>query len=121
MNKADAYPRKRFFLEMFTRDISLEDCLLDLVDNAVDSFIRGSDQDIIGSLLDVPTAAATLLREITLVVTSKEVSVTDNCGGIPNDEALHDVFCFGHAKGYEPEGRLGVLRDRSEESHLQDW
>ena len=41
--QADAYPRKRFFLEMFTRDISLEECLLDLIDNAVDAFLAGID------------------------------------------------------------------------------
>jgi len=31
---ADAHPRKRFFLQMFTRDIALEDTVLDLIDNS---------------------------------------------------------------------------------------
>ena len=34
---AKAYPRKHFFFEMFTRDISLEDCILDLIDNSIDA------------------------------------------------------------------------------------
>src|SRR5574341_35338 len=93
---------------MFTRDISLEDCLLDLIDNSIDSFIRGSKKEIIGTLLDrdAPIGKEPL-PEVSLVVTQKEVSVTDNCGGIPRDKALHDVFCFGHAQGHDA-GRLGV-------------
>ena len=31
---------KIFFLDMFTRDIALEDAILDLVDNAVDALCR---------------------------------------------------------------------------------
>jgi hypothetical protein len=31
---ASAFPRKRFFLDMFTRDIFLDDCILDLIDNS---------------------------------------------------------------------------------------
>ncbi len=34
---AKAYPRKHFFFEMFTRDLSLEDCVLDLIDNSIDA------------------------------------------------------------------------------------
>lgn len=34
--KATAFPTKAFFVRMITRDISLEDCILDLIDNSVD-------------------------------------------------------------------------------------
>jgi hypothetical protein len=34
--KVDANPTKAFFVRMITRDISLEDCILDLIDNSVD-------------------------------------------------------------------------------------
>jgi len=37
---ANAYPRKHFFIQIFTRDIGLEECLLDLVDNSLDGLIR---------------------------------------------------------------------------------
>ncbi|MGA3268404.1 MAG: hypothetical protein ABSE16_16460, partial [Verrucomicrobiota bacterium] len=40
---AKAYPRKNFFVQMFTKDISLEDCVLDLIDNSVDGFIKSRD------------------------------------------------------------------------------
>ena len=36
----EAYPRKQFFIEMFTRDIGLEDCILDLIDNSMDALLR---------------------------------------------------------------------------------
>ena len=39
--KANALPRKRFFVEMFTRDISLMDCILDLIDNSIDDVVVG--------------------------------------------------------------------------------
>ena len=35
--KAKATPSKKLFLEMFTRDIFLEDAILDLIDNSIDS------------------------------------------------------------------------------------
>ncbi len=37
---ANAYPRKNFFIQMFTKDIGLEDCILDLIDNSIDGLIR---------------------------------------------------------------------------------
>ena len=38
--EADARPTKQFFIENLTRDLSLEDAILDLVDNAIDALIR---------------------------------------------------------------------------------
>jgi len=38
--KATANPTKEFFVKMITRDITLEDCILDLIDNSVDGAWR---------------------------------------------------------------------------------
>ena len=35
-------PTKRFFVEMLTRDIDLEDAILDLLDNCLDGVSRSS-------------------------------------------------------------------------------
>ena len=43
---AKAHPSKAFFIEMLTRDISLSDCMLDLVDNSVHSLITKTDLDV---------------------------------------------------------------------------
>jgi hypothetical protein len=43
---AKAYPSKAFFIEMLTRDITLSDCILDLLDNSVDSLITKANLDV---------------------------------------------------------------------------
>jgi len=42
----NAAPTKRLFIEMLTRDVSLEDAVLDLIDNAIDSVCRRKDIDL---------------------------------------------------------------------------
>ena len=39
-SKVGANPTKAFFVTMITRDITLEDCILDLIDNSVDGAWR---------------------------------------------------------------------------------
>jgi len=34
------YPTKKLFIDVLTRDISIRDCIFDLLDNAVDSYTR---------------------------------------------------------------------------------
>jgi hypothetical protein len=60
--QANAYPRKHFFLEMFTRDISLEDCVLDLIDNSIDGLVRTRRINVSSSLLDEANAVALLSK-----------------------------------------------------------
>jgi hypothetical protein len=106
--EADAFPRKRFFLEMFTRDISLEDCFLDLVDNAIDALLRDTEGDVIADLISIQSRrSAGPLPEISLTVKPELVKVSDNCGGIPRQLALSEAFRFGHSEGHQS-GRLGV-------------
>ena len=40
---AQASPTKRFFVSMLTRDISLADAILDLLDNCLDGALRLAD------------------------------------------------------------------------------
>jgi hypothetical protein len=41
-----ANPSKEFFVEMLTKDISLSECIMDLVDNSVHSLIRYNNLDV---------------------------------------------------------------------------
>lgn len=108
MTNALARPRKRFFLEMFTRDISLQDCILDLIDNSVDSYIRHSkNEDVVASILADGVAAPSRRGLIEISVSKHRITVQDDCGGIETQDALDDVFCFGHDESHLP-GRLGV-------------
>ncbi len=43
LDTAIAEPTKRFFVSMLTRDISLSDAILDLVDNCLDGALRLAD------------------------------------------------------------------------------
>jgi len=115
VQKASALPRKRFFIEMFTRDISLVDCILDLVDNAIDGLIRLQDIDLLDGLLveqDALThAEIARLPNISIKISRRQVVVSDNCGGISFANAKNDVFNFGHSSSNETstqKGQLGV-------------
>jgi Histidine kinase-, DNA gyrase B-, and HSP90-like ATPase len=73
-------PVKRFFVDMLTRDISLQDVLLDLIDNSVDGVLRSIDE-------------ATRQREkpytgywVRITLSANEFVIEDNCGGIPWNE-----------------------------------
>ncbi len=99
-NTASAKPRKWFFVEMFTRDISLIDCILDLVDNSVDGLIR-KDKIIFNDNFYSPELILTLREKESLPIiniqyTDKLFKIEDNCGGIPLKEAQNEVFNFGH-------------------------
>ena len=89
--KADAMPTKDFFVRMITKDISLEDCLLDLVDNCLDGARRtiianSHDDNIIERYDGFHTA---------LHINSQKFRIEDNCGGISIDDAIDYAFHFG--------------------------
>lgn len=108
---AKAYPRKSFFIDMFTRDISLEDCILDLIDNSIDSLIRGGkvtpSQISKGIFSKRPKSRVNhnRLPEIKVNYAQDRIEIIDDCGGIDLDYAREDAFNFGHG----PEGTKGYL------------
>lgn len=109
---ANAYPRKSFFIQMFTRDIGLEDCILDLVDNSIDGLIRSGKLDVtdISRLIFKRRdrkRRARVLPTVSIGYAENSVSVRDNCGGIDLDYALEEAFNFGHAAEHRPEN-LGI-------------
>ncbi len=92
---ADASPRKRFFVEMFTRDIALEDCILDLVDNSIDALIRSRKIELEDEIISNKRSPRP--AQIRVDVSATRIAVTDDCGGIPFEKAMHEVFNFGHS------------------------
>lgn len=113
--KADARPEKGLFLEMFIRDLTLEDCVLDLVDNSIDSLIRHRDLDVSEALLPVSADGGGAGRSmddaepatIDIRYDSKHFRISDTCGGISVADARQEVFRFGHSADTPP-GQLGV-------------
>ncbi len=114
MPKAKAYPRKRFFIEMFTRDLTLSDCILDLIDNSIDGLIRTKQINLKETLLydqDNQIDKDRKLPVIKLKLSNKEFNIIDNCGGIEYEHALDEVFNFGHKPDYHTNNsgvQLGV-------------
>ena len=93
----EASPAKRFFVEMLIRDIRLEDAILDLVDNAIDSLIRHDSIDLealVSNLSEEPLTRE-VNRLVRIVIESEKLSIRDNCGGIEFDHAKEHVFRFG--------------------------
>ncbi|GEO83514.1 MULTISPECIES: ATP-binding protein [Alphaproteobacteria] len=82
---AVAIPTKQFFVSMLTRDITLADAILDLLDNCLDGALRlanGGDVDY--------------SRHFVKITLSKDsFQIEDNCGGIPRDVAKNYAFKMG--------------------------
>ena len=84
-DRINAEPTKRFFVEMFTKDIALEQAVLDLVDNSVDGARR---QPKVG-----PSPLDGYYVRITLG--TSEFKIDDNCGGFDKKMARDHAFRFG--------------------------
>lgn len=95
--RANAHPTKRLFLQMLTRDLALEDAILDLVDNSIDSLLRTNKFLTFTDLVEHASKTTTIskLPIIKINYSDEEFKLVDNCGGIDYKNALHDVFRFG--------------------------
>lgn len=89
--KADANPTKAFFVRMITRDISLEDCILDLIDNSIDGAWKMEG----GQAMSLDDDEALSSYEIKVEIKDDSFCITDNCGGITLDDAANYAFTFG--------------------------
>ncbi|MBU2622200.1 MAG: ATP-binding protein [Proteobacteria bacterium] len=114
MPLANAHPKKRFFIQMFTRDIPLQDCILDLIDNCIDGLARNGQlqmhtisDDIFGrGSNSVPRKADRPYVQIEFG--RNRFRIIDSCGGIDYQYALDDVFNFGHSITTRSKEYLGV-------------
>jgi len=77
-------PTKELFINVLTKDISIHDCILDLLDNSVDSYTRKE----IDKKRDKQ-------RDIQLNFDESKISILDNCGGIEKERLQKEVFRFG--------------------------
>jgi hypothetical protein len=82
---AKAVPTKQFFVSMLTRDISLDDAILDLIDNCLDGALRLAD----GGEVEYGK------HFVRIKVAKDQFSIEDNCGGIPRDVAIKYAFKMG--------------------------
>ncbi|WP_433619277.1 ATP-binding protein [Paenibacillus cellulositrophicus] len=107
-NQIKASPTKELFIDMITKDISLEMAIAELVDNSID-----------GALTSIKRKKAEHLNSfiIKIIVNEDEFSIVDNCGGFDVDAAKEYAFRFGRPSDIKPKensvGRFGVGMKRS--------
>ena len=94
-------PTKRLFVDMLTRDIELDDAILDLLDNCVDGSTRGRK---IKANAQHPYAG----YHANLHFSRDEFKITDNCGGIP-DSLRETAFRLGRPFGANGTGDLPTV------------
>lgn len=103
--RADANPTKAFFVRMITRDITLEDCIFDLVDNSID----GAWELAGGHPLSLDDQTDLSAYKIRIRITEDCFEISDNCGGITLDDAVDYAFTFGRKDEAETENfSIGV-------------
>lgn len=85
----DAEPTKGFFVEMLTRDIGLEQAVLDLVDNSIDGAkaLKGDGEKPFEGM------------KIKLEFSKDKFRIVDNCGGFNSEAARTYAFKFGKPVG----------------------
>jgi Histidine kinase-, DNA gyrase B-, and HSP90-like ATPase len=97
----DTNPTKRFFVDMLTRDIDLDDAVLDLLDNCVDGALRveGYQPDE-----ERPYEG----YEASLEFSKDMFRITDNCGGIP-ESLIESAFRLGRPFGAHVDANLPTV------------
>lgn len=90
MNKINASPSKGFFISMISRDINVNDAILELVDNSVDSAIKHSNSHI--GFNDY---------RIKITISGNMFVIDDNCGGMSLNTAINQAFTFGRQEDAE--------------------
>ena len=83
---AAAMPTKQFFVSMLTRDISLADAILDLVDNCLDGALRTAPNQ---------SDVEYVKHFVKITLTEDYFEIEDNCGGIPREIAKNYAFKLG--------------------------
>lgn len=87
-SEVKVYPTKSFFTTNLTRDIELQDAILDLLDNCVDGITRMQKRK--------PSSADPYSHYWAHITFDKsQFSIEDNCGGIPPGIAYEHAFVFG--------------------------
>lgn len=88
-DQINAEPTKSFFVDMLTRDIGLEQAVLDLVDNSVDG----------AKLLKDDGERPYEGRKVVLEFGKDKFRILDNCGGFSREQAKNYAFRFGRPAG----------------------
>lgn len=106
---AKGQPSKAFFVDMITRDLTVEDSILDLIDNAIDAAVTRQDVDVM-TVLPGHEHNKHRFSKATIAINIDDVALTinDTCGGMSIKDAEEVVFRFGNPGVRSPSGGLSV-------------
>ena len=90
VKQIQAYPAKRFFVEMLTKDILLLDAVLDLIDNSLDGAMRETNRAGKADIFNKYDG-----YHVDISFDDKHFRINDNCGGIPRNVAINSAFRMG--------------------------
>lgn len=106
--KIDTRPSKEVIVDSLIRDISVDACLYDLIDNSIDAARdkkTNSQQEALKPLKDFT---------VEIKISGEEIVISDNCGGISSEHLANSTLRFGqrshHANGI---GVFGVGLNRA--------
>lgn len=105
---AKANPSKVFFVEMLTRDLTLSDCILDLIDNSIHTLIASTDLDVSEHLF-AGSKAQKVKASVEIFFTPNKFRIKDDCGGISIKDAEDKVFLLGNPVREKENAGLGVF------------
>ncbi len=91
MTTVKGYPTKDFFVHMITRDIALDDCILDLLDNSLDGARRFGGRE-------AESVAKYKGFHALISLSGDSFRIQDNCGGLTLDDAVEHAFRFGRRR-----------------------
>ncbi|WP_287361765.1 ATP-binding protein [Mesorhizobium sp.] len=110
MIEAKAHAEKRLFISLLTRDISLADAFLDLLDNSINAAVKatGLQEGNAADYVALLTKPAKPRFTIQIEFDGTKVAISDDCGGISSEDASTKVFVFGAEDESHLDDRLSV-------------
>jgi hypothetical protein len=89
-----SYPTKTLFIDVLTRDLDLHACIMDLLDNSIDSYKRHGIET---------------RQEIKITLSNEKFEIYDSCGGIEKEILLNQAFVFGAEKITRDKKTIGLF------------
>jgi Histidine kinase-, DNA gyrase B-, and HSP90-like ATPase len=105
---AAAAPEKRLFISLLTRDLSLVEAFLDLIDNSVNAALVTQHIPLSDArdYMHLLTSKKKGTAHIAITASEKIITVSDTTGGISYKTAMKEAFKFGKAE------HVGSANDR---------